>query len=238
MVATKRYPERDAHFPEVPRRDRSRHAPADAENGPSADDVPSCPACGGTPDREAGVTFLRDGYTFGARCDSCARAPIGGSGRRERNLTRPEFGGYTPAVARAIVSGELDLSDAPRGKRGLWAARSLSYNDTGCITLEKFLGPDGSAISKGYLARLSLPPEGSAWDLERVFIKQSSHSRSRNGNELKEYELSDLADGIYEGDTMGSRGERKRVYFRVEGGRIAVVYRAKADAKTGLAVRA
>lgn len=47
---------------------------------------------------------------------------------------------------------------------------------------------------------------------------------------LHEFELRDMPDGIYESETIGRRGQKHRVYFKMASGRIAIVYRGKHDA--------
>lgn len=39
-----------------------------------------------------------------------------------------------------------------------------------------------------------------------------------------------MPDGIYESETIGRRGQKHRVYFKMASGRIAIVYRGKHDA--------
>jgi hypothetical protein len=53
-------------------RTNPRTNPPRIDYGPHADDVPVCPVCDRYPDRQSGVTFLRDGYAFGDACDACA----------------------------------------------------------------------------------------------------------------------------------------------------------------------
>ncbi len=129
---------------------------------------------------------------------------------------------------------EPDEQPARRGWLGLWAVRELRANSTGCITLERApRHPDGW-LAKGWLARITLSQPGGQYELERQFIKASSHGYAGR-SELHEYELTCLEDGIYEGETVGRDGQMKRLYLLVEDQRVQVVYRGKHDAKIALA---
>ena len=286
-----------------------RTAPADAENGPSAADVPTCPNCGRGPIPAMGITFLRPGYRFGDECDRCAKRLLptpprlqfkvcslcrvaeeyaetqrscghcGGFLRMattddiKRNLPfigqRAAYSAEAAASAErallAVASGDGNFDTRPEnpamdeadrylpevagratadgpvraGYDGLFAARDLRAQRNQLLTIERCAKPNSlnEFIAKGWLARVTKGAPGGDFEFEREFIKPCETRRQRNGSEHRDYPVFALADGIYEADTVGRDGENKRLYFRVESGRIAVVYRGRSAARAALGIR-
>lgn len=219
----------DFEYEEPPRRSRAR---ADVENGPSEKDIPQCPRCGRWPGD--GVSFLRPEYLFGDECDRCAQRLASPRDTATRRARRDVIDAAQPTYADRFADDEPPATTKPSGGyAGLWAARDLRATVTTALVIERHTKESGEYTAKGWLARLTLAPFGSRYEFDREFVGQSSSSKTGR-SELREYEVSTLADGIYEADTVGRDGANKRLFFKVEGGRIAVVFRGRADAKVAL----
>ncbi|MBN2980087.1 hypothetical protein [Cohnella algarum] len=119
-------------------------------------------------------------------------------------------------VAEAIVSG-------------LSLVRGCRKIDEAVIRTEAHSG-----WSKGWLARVSLSAPGARFDLEREFVRASADNTNRSGNGYKEYNLSQLVDGIYEADSVAKSYQSHRTFFQVAGGSVVEIFEDKAAAKAAL----
>ncbi|MGG4034189.1 hypothetical protein ABEV74_10900 [Paenibacillus cisolokensis] len=152
--------------------------------------------------------------------------------RRSHELAKGFEGHYAARLALALRQAWAEAKAVAAASKlvGLDLCRGIEWTEEAAVVTEVHSG-----WSKGWLARVTLAAPGARYDLHREFIGESKRDMSRAGNGTKTYKLSQLADGIYEADSVYRSYTSFRTYFRVAGGKVVELYENKAVAKAALA---
>lgn len=144
---------------------------------------------------------------------------------------KAKFGGKVREYIGAALRMAWKVAKTPIiVAKGISCCRGTELIDEAVVRTEVHCG-----WAKGWLARIELSGAGARYDLDRTFINTGDAQLSRAGNGKITYDLTDLADGIYEADSVYRSYTGFRAYFRVVAGSVVEIFDSKKAAKEALA---